>query len=106
MILIKTTYPNKPRECKKLIQGIIGGKLAACVNRINGVKSYYFWEGKIENSQELILLIKTLPEKKEKLIEYIKKHHPYETPEITIFEGISDEKYENWMQENLTKRPA
>ena len=84
MLLIKTTYPNTPRECKKFIQGLIGGRFAACVNRINGVKSYYIWEGKIQSSQELILLIKTLPEKKEKCISYIKKNHPYSIPEISI----------------------
>ncbi|NDK09859.1 divalent-cation tolerance protein CutA [Candidatus Gracilibacteria bacterium] len=97
MLLIKTTYPNTPRECKKFIQGIIGGRLAGCVNRINNVKSFYMWEGKITSSSELILLIKTLPEKKEKLLSYIKKNHPYDTPEISILEMESDEKYNEWM---------
>jgi len=97
MLLIKTTYPNTPRECKKFIQWIIGGRLAWCVNRINNVKSFYMWEGKITSSSELILLIKTLPEKKEKLLSYIKKNHPYDTPEISILEMESDEKYNEWM---------
>ncbi len=102
MLLIKTTYPNKPRECKKFILWLIGGKLAACVNRINGVKSYYMWEGKIQSSPELILLIKTLSEKKEKCIAYIKKNHPYDTPEISVLEITeTDEIYENWMKDSL-----
>ncbi len=55
------------------------------------------WEGKITSSSELILLIKTLPEKKEKLLSFIKKNHPYDTPEISILEMESDEKYNEWM---------
>ena len=98
MLIIKTSYPNKPRECKKFIQWMIGWKLAACVNRINGVKSYYMWEWKIKSDQELILLIKTLPKKQEKLTSYIKNKHPYDTPEINIIEvGETDKKYLDWM---------
>jgi periplasmic divalent cation tolerance protein len=98
MLLIKTTYPNKPKDCKKFIQGIIGGRLAWCVNRVNNIKSYYMWEWKITSSPELILLIKTLPEKQSKLLNYIQKNHPYDTPEISIIEMQSDEKYEEWMK--------
>ena len=102
MLLIKTTYPNKPRECKKFIQGLLGSKSAACVNRINGVKSYFFWEWKIQSSQELILLIKTLPEKKEKCIAFIKKNHPYEVPEISVIEiDEQNPEYLEWMKSVL-----
>lgn len=103
MLLIKTNYPNNPRDCKKFIIGIIRWKFAACVNRVNNVKSHYMWEWKLVHSQEIILLIKTLPEKKEKLISYIKKNHPYEVPEISIIEMESDERYLLWMQEVLKK---
>lgn len=100
MLIVKTTYPNKPRDCKKFIQWIIGWKLAACVNKINWVKSYYMWEGKIETSSELILLIKTLPEKKEKLTKYIQKNHPYDIPEINIINiDETDENYSNWVKD-------
>lgn len=99
MLLIKTTYPNTPRECKKFIQGLLGSKSAACVNRVNWVKSYFFWEGKIQSSQELILLIKTLPEKKEKCIAFIKKNHPYDVPEISVIEiDEQNTEYLEWMK--------
>ncbi len=101
MLCIKTTFPNKPRDCKKFIQWIIGGRLAECINRVNNVKSFYIWEWKITSSSELVLLIKTVPEKKEKLLSFIKKNHPYDTPEISIIEMESDEKYEEWMKKNL-----
>lgn len=102
MILIKTTYPNKPRECKKFIQWIIGWKFAACINKINWVKSYYKWEWKIETSQEIILFIKTLPEKKEACVSHIKKNHPYQVPEIQILHiDETDANYLNWVKDIL-----
>lgn len=97
MIIVKTCYPNTPRTCKKFIQGIIWWKLGVCVQRINNVKSYFFWEGKIQSSSELILLIKTSPEKKEKLVSYIQKNHPYDIPEISTIETSQEnEKYQKW----------
>lgn len=103
MILIKTTYPNSPRQCKWFITWLIQWKFAACVNRINGVKSYYVWENKLQSSQELILLIKTLPEKKEACIKYIQKKHPYDTPEITIISAEDNEKYYEWMKSIISQ---
>ena len=104
MILIKTNYPNDTKKCKRFIQGIVMWKLAPCVNRINNVKSFYVWEGKFVNNIENILFIKTLPEKKEKLISYIHKNHPYDTPEICIIEvDECDPKYLDWMRDYLNK---
>jgi periplasmic divalent cation tolerance protein len=66
------------------------------------VKSYFFWEGRIQSSQEIILLIKTLPEKKEKCIAYIKKNHPYDVPEISVIEIYEqDIQYLEWMKSLL-----
>jgi periplasmic divalent cation tolerance protein len=62
--------------------GIIKGKMAACVQRINYVKSYYMWEGKFMQEEEKILLIKLSEDSKEKILTYIKKNHPYEIPEL------------------------
>lgn len=84
MFLIVTTYPNKPRELKRFILGMIKGKLAACVQRVNYVKSYYMREGKLTQNEEKQLLIKCTADKKEKLLSYITKNHPYKTPEIIV----------------------
>lgn len=82
MKIIITSYPNKPKELKQFIMTILGKKLAQCINRLNYMKSYYWWEGKIQTWEEKLLLIKTSDGKVSNLIEHIEKHHPYETPEI------------------------
>lgn len=101
MIIILTTYPNSPKKLKNFIMAILGKKLAKCINRINYVKSYYIWQGKIMSEQEKQLIIKTTDDKKEELIKFIEKNHPYDIPEIIVL-NTDDmwEKYMNWMKWN------
>ena len=98
MEILLTTYPNKPRELKRFIVGMIKGDLAKCVNRINYVKSYYMWEWKLVQDEEKILLIKFPANKKQKLLVYFEKNHPYEVPEIIFLEPKEVwEKYLKWI---------
>jgi len=76
--------------------------LAACVNTIPGLSSTYRWKDKIETDQELLLMVKTHESLVEQLIEYVEKHHPYESPEVIttrIEEGRKD--YLDWISENV-----
>lgn len=73
--------------------------LASCIQRINNVKSYYVWEGRIAKTEEKILLIKTTNEKKDALTKFIHKLHPYDTPEIIVISPDEvDPKYLEWLQ--------
>jgi len=80
--IVMTTYPNDGRHLKRLIVAILKQNLGACVQRINYVKAYYIREGEIKKTEEKLLLIKTTSDKQAKLIEFLKKQHPYELPEI------------------------
>lgn len=82
MLLLLMTYPNDGRKLQRLIIALLKQWLAKCINRVNYVKSYYLREGKLKREEEKIVLIKTTDDKKEKLIEFIKKQHPYELPEL------------------------
>ncbi len=82
MEILLTTYPNKPRELKRFIVGMVKWGLAKCVNRLNYVKSYYMWQWKLVQDEEKILIIKFSSEKKQQLLAYFEKNHPYEIPEI------------------------
>lgn len=86
MKILLSTYPNKPRELKKFIMMLVWSKLAKCVSVVNYMKSYYFWEWKIQKSQEKLLIIKTSDSNIEKLKKMIEKNHPYDIPEIIILE--------------------
>lgn len=61
-------------------------KLAACVNIIPQVKSCYWWDGKIEESQEQLLMIKTRQSLVPELTAFVTKNHPYEVAEVITTE--------------------
>jgi len=61
---------------------LLDARLAACVNRIEGVESLYRWEGSIQKDQEVLLLIKTTAVAFDKGESAISDLHPYELPEI------------------------
>lgn len=61
---------------------IVEAKLAACVNIIPGLTSIYSWEGKIETSSEVLLLIKTTEKVYSQLEKSLIHLHPYDCPEI------------------------
>ena len=72
--------------------------MAACVQRINYVKSYYIWEGEMKNEEEKILLIKCSDENKEKIEAYFSKNHPYDIPEMLwIAPDSVNEAYMQWV---------
>ncbi len=79
MIVVLTTVPKG--KGKEIAKALLEKRLAACVN-ITDVKSLYWWEGKIEEAEEELLIIKTRAELYEKLEEELKKIHPYGVPEI------------------------
>ncbi len=79
MIVVITTVPKG--KGKEIAKALLEKRLAACIN-IADVKSLYWWEGKIEEAEEELLIIKTRSELYEKLEEELKKIHPYEVPEI------------------------
>jgi periplasmic divalent cation tolerance protein len=85
-------------EARKLARALLTGKLAACVNILDGVESHYWWRGKMEQSKECLLLIKTTADQTDAVTKMVQKHHSYELPEI-IFTRIAkgERRYLRWM---------
>jgi periplasmic divalent cation tolerance protein len=102
-IVVLTTAPNI-EEAESLAEKIVGAKLAACVQVLPGMKSFYFWEGAVRREPEHLLLIKTLPEKYEALESFILENHSYDVPEIVALKASKvSESYLAWLQ--TTDRP-
>ena len=75
-------------------------KLAACVNMIPRMRSKYVMDGRIVESREVILFIKTAKKMEEKVYKTIKELHNYEIPEISTIETSKvDKDYEKWLND-------
>ncbi|MDF9392142.1 MULTISPECIES: divalent-cation tolerance protein CutA [Methylococcus] len=65
-----------------LAEGLVEGRLAACVNIVSGVRSVYRWQGVLEKSAECLLFAKTRASRQVELQTWLRARHPYELPEI------------------------
>ena len=65
-----------------MAQGLVESKLAACVNIIPHITSYYQWEGTLHKDPEFLLVIKTRAGLIFELTQYIKEKHPAKVPEV------------------------
>lgn len=101
MIIVLNTTPNL-EEAETLAKKIVEAKLAACVQVLPNIKSFYYWENKIEEDAEYLLLIKTAEENFAELETFIQANHSYDVPEIVALEAkdVSDS-YLNWMKDYL-----
>lgn len=98
MRLVLTTIDTR-NGAETLARGIVEHRLAACVNIIDRVSSIYWWEGSVQKADELVLLIKTMPEHLESLEEFISEHHPYDLPEFVVLTpGSASNEYREWIQ--------
>ncbi len=92
-----------PRGDARIIaDAVLKERLAACVNIVDGVHSVYWWQGRIEEGEEALLIVKTRVEALGSLIEAVRRVHPYEVPEIIalpIMAGFS--KYLEWIDEEV-----
>lgn len=98
MLIVFTTLANQ-EQAIALAHKIVEAKLAACVQILPPMISVYSWKDEIEKDSEVLLLIKTLPEKYDELEKFISENHPYEIPEIVAIpaEKVS-EGYLDWMK--------
>lgn len=69
----------------RIARMLVERRLAACVNILTAVQSTYRWQGKIEQSTEVPLLIKTTALRYAELEDALVAAHPYEVPEILAF---------------------
>ncbi len=100
-VVILVTAKNR-KEALKISAGLIKAKLAACVNIINKIDSIFFWAGKVDQTRESLLVIKSRREKMPKIIKLVKALHSYEVPEIIALPIISaDQPYLRWIDATI-----
>jgi periplasmic divalent cation tolerance protein len=97
LLMISTTGSEK--EARKIARSLVEERLAACANVIPGVRSFFYWEGRLCQEKEALILIKTVNNKARKIIDKIKKIHSYEVPEIIFFRvDMGEKNYLKWVK--------
>ncbi len=67
-------------EAERIGRGLIEARLAACVNIIDNMTSMYWWEGRVQDGRETVLIAKTTEALLPRLVEQVKQAHGYECP--------------------------
>jgi periplasmic divalent cation tolerance protein len=90
-------------EARKIARAVVEKHLAACVNIVtHAVESFYTWEGKLEDSSEYLLMIKTSEERLGELQKQVLALHSYDTPEFVVVPIVAgSEPYLNWLEDSL-----
>jgi periplasmic divalent cation tolerance protein len=94
-------------EAERLARSVVGQHLAACVNVIAPVRSYYRWNGAIESAGEYLLVIKSSRDRMPALLASLEKEHSYKVPEVLalpVVDGAAN--YLNWLQASLESETA
>ncbi|KEF43233.1 MAG: cation tolerance protein CutA [Cyanobium sp. CACIAM 14] len=100
--LVLTTEADQERA-ESLALALLERGLVACAT-LHPVISHYRWQGRLERSGEVQLLLKTLPECLPALRAALADLHSYDTPEWIHWSAGSDGAYSAWLQEQLAPR--
>lgn len=87
-------------EARRLAQALVNSKQVACVNIVPEVNSLYWWQGKVTEDEEALLLVKTRAELFPEVLARVKNWHPYQVPEIIALPIVAGSpEYLNWIDE-------
>jgi periplasmic divalent cation tolerance protein len=89
---------------RNIVRDVLEKRLAACGNIINGLESHYWWEGKLEQASEVLIVFKTMKNVVSHLEDHILQIHPYDTPEVIALDIASGStKYLKWIVESVNR---
>jgi len=100
--IVVLSTASSAEEAEKIARALVEARLAACVNVVPGMRSFYRWKGNIEDTAEWLLVIKSSRERFGALRDKLEKIHSYEVPEVIALSVIDGaENYLNWMDGEL-----
>jgi periplasmic divalent cation tolerance protein len=91
-------------EARRIGGALLRDRLAACINILPGMESSYWWEGKLENASECVLLIKSDASRADAIVGKVKELHSYSCPCVAIWPmtgGNPD--YLDWIEKESTR---
>ena len=103
VLIVFSTFPSEA-NAREAANKLIEDGVAACVGILPGMASIYRWQGKTEESNEVLLMIKTTQEAYPRLESSLKGCHPYELPEILAVRAEAGlPGYLEWVEEETAR---
>jgi periplasmic divalent cation tolerance protein len=97
-ILVLITAKDKS-QATKIAQALVKERQAACVNILPGVRSLFWWQGKVDAASEVLMLVKTQKKCFKRVVAIVKKLHSYQVPEIIALPIVAGERaYLEWLK--------
>ena len=100
VVVLITTEADE--EAQLISRVLLEQRKAACVSIVPGVSSLFWWQGKIDSSQESLLVVKTKASLLDEVVELVKEIHSYDNPEIIalpVLGGSQD--YLEWISKEV-----
>lgn len=94
------------KTARALAKSALAARLVACVNIVPGLESHYWWQGRMEHSKEVLLVLKTTTSHLSELEALVRAGHPYDTPEFIILPiSGGSRRYLDWLAESVARVP-
>lgn len=103
VIVALSTCPDEA-SAQRIAEALVSERLATCVNRVTGMTSTYFWDGRLQNDAEILLIIKTTAARLAELQARLEALHPYELPELVALPAAGgNERYLEWVRTGVAR---
>lgn len=100
-VIALVTAPDL-KVARKLAKIILQSRLAACANLVPKIESHYWWQGKLQHSAEVLMILKTTAPRIRALEKCVLENHPYDTPEFIVLPiAAGNKKYLDWISDSV-----
>lgn len=101
VIIALSTCPDEA-TARRIAETLVSERLATCVNRVTGTASTYFWDGRLQDDAEILLIMKTTAARLAGLDARLRALHPYEVPELVALPVVGgNERYLRWVRSGV-----
>ena len=102
MNIIVFVTAKDANEAELISKKLLEDKLIACANIVKDIKSFFWWEGKIDQADEVLLVMKTKKALFGEIVQKVKALHSYDVPEVLAVPiEVGNEDYLRWVNESV-----
>jgi periplasmic divalent cation tolerance protein len=99
-VVLAVTTVASAEDAERLVRALLADRLIACGTLLPGARSLYHWEDEIADEPEVVVLLKTAADRLDALGAAFDTHHPYELPELLVFQAAAGlEAYLGWVRD-------